>query len=501
MGKAFFTLEDAKISFSLFCCVYGIGTLGMPGNFARAGPYLATIAMAFMAFANIYASVCCSKVLLGAPRTVKTYSDLGQWCMGTFGRYLVVFAQMANCLLIPCAFLVLGGTLLVDLFPGTLSSSVWIIFMAASLLPICLTPTLKEGASAAFAGCAGTIIADAIGITVLIYGMKGHPSVPEPDLAFKQIAGAFGNLSLAYGAGIVIPALQRQHSDPTRMPRVVGVTLIFVSCLFLTIASTGYSAVGCQVASNLLFAIFPDPATGLSLMGFRPNKGAVVIAFLFMQLHITIAFGVLVYPAFYMLERFLLGMHKPHNSIADEGHPDYNEFATPSAAIMTLEPAIERHSSKASITSFADLEQTCDDDDSYAAELAEYSKPSNAIRFVLLRITVVAVLVAVAILFKDHFREFTDFIGASAVTLTCIILPIIFYLKKNWEQVSLIEKILGCLVVMICGFLGCYVTYISGEELFSPVDTSVKFPFCPPKFQANVYYNATETSQAAPFGL
>ncbi|KAE8882949.1 hypothetical protein PF003_g32980 [Phytophthora fragariae] len=33
---AFFTMEDAKIAFNLFCCVYGVGTLGMPGNFSRA---------------------------------------------------------------------------------------------------------------------------------------------------------------------------------------------------------------------------------------------------------------------------------------------------------------------------------------------------------------------------------------------------------------------------------------------------------------------------------
>nr|CCA21212.1 Amino Acid/Auxin Permease (AAAP) Family putative [Albugo laibachii Nc14] len=501
MGKSFFTLEDAKISFSLFCCVYGIGTLGMPGNYSRAGPYLATTAMVFMAFANIYASVVCSRVLLGAPRTVKTYGDLGEWCMGSFGRYLVVLAQMATCLLLPCAFLVLGGTLLVDLFPDTLNSSVWIVFMAASLLPICLTPTLKEGASAAFAGCAGTIIADAIGLSILLYGMQGHPSVPKPDLSFKQVAGAFGNLSLAYGAGIVIPALQRQHSDPTRMPRIIVVTLTFISCLFLTIATTGYSAVGCQIASNLLFTIFPDPATGLTDMGFRPHKGAVVVAFLFMQLHITIAFGVLVYPAFYILERLLLGMHKKKKSIAEGGHPDYPEHSTPSAAIITLEQPLERRLSKASVTSFADLEQTCDDEDSYDAELAEYSKPGNAIKYVLLRVSVVAVLVALAIAFKDHFREFTDVIGASSVTLTCIILPIVFYLKTNWEQVSWVEKILGCIVALICGFLGCYVTYTSGEELFSSTKSSVKFPFCSPEFETEVYYNASALNQPTTFGL
>lgn len=108
----FFTLEDFKVAFNVFCCVYGIGTLGMPANFSRAGPVIATIALLFMAVTNTYASGAISKVMLVAPKTVKTYGDLGEWCLGKTGRYMAVVAQMAHALLIPCAFLVLGGTLL-----------------------------------------------------------------------------------------------------------------------------------------------------------------------------------------------------------------------------------------------------------------------------------------------------------------------------------------------------------------------------------------------------
>ncbi|KAK1931479.1 hypothetical protein P3T76_013235 [Phytophthora citrophthora] len=100
--SAFFTMEDAKIAFNLFCCVYGVGTLGMPGNFSRAGPVIAIFALIFMAFANVYASVVISKVLLLAPRSVRTYGDLGEWCMGKGGRYMVVVSQMGVCLLVPC---------------------------------------------------------------------------------------------------------------------------------------------------------------------------------------------------------------------------------------------------------------------------------------------------------------------------------------------------------------------------------------------------------------
>ncbi|KAG6957592.1 hypothetical protein JG688_00010898 [Phytophthora aleatoria] len=110
---------------------------------------------------------------------------------------------MGNCLIVSCVFLVLGGTLLDGLYPGAFSTTTWSILMAFLVLPVCIVPTLKEGAGVAFAGCMGTLVAD------IMYGMRGHPTAPAPALNFSQVVGAFGNLALAYGAGIVIPALQR----------------------------------------------------------------------------------------------------------------------------------------------------------------------------------------------------------------------------------------------------------------------------------------------------
>ncbi|RLN86805.1 hypothetical protein BBJ28_00008090 [Nothophytophthora sp. Chile5] len=491
-GNAFFTMEDAKIAFNLFCCVYGVGTLGMPGNFSRAGPAIAIVALLFMAFANVYASVAISKVLLLAPRSVRTYGDLGEWCMGKGGRYLVVVSQMGVCLLVPCVFLVLGGSLLDGLFADAFDQKVWIVIMALMVLPVCLIPTLKEGAGAAFAGCAGTIIADCIGVAVVIHGMRGHPSVPSPELSFQQVASAFGNLSLAYGAGIVIPSLQRQHSDPTRMPRVVGVTVTFISVLFLALASSGYSAMGCQISGNLLFTIYPDATSGLTSLGFAPSWGAVVMAYLFMQLHVTIAFAVVVSPAFYISERLVLGMHQniqprlPGDDM--EAAISYDPTGTP---IMKGTRSSKR--SVASMVSMADVEK--DDEADAEAEAAEY-RGGNALKYVLLRIAIVALQVIASVLLKDHFSDLSDFVGSSAITMSCIILPIVFYLKKCWDRLPIYEKVPALLVVVVCFVLGCYVTYLSGKELFAPEDSDINFPFCAAEYQEDVYYNYTAEHEA-----
>ncbi|KAG7397817.1 hypothetical protein PHYBOEH_012079 [Phytophthora boehmeriae] len=486
--KRFLTLEDLKMAFNVFCCVYGVGTLGMPGNFSRAGPVLAVIAMAFMAFANVYASVAICRVMLLAPKSVKTYGDLGQWCMGKWGHWLAVVSQMASCLLVPCVFLVLGGSLLDGLFPNAFSDSVWIIFMALMCLPVCLIPTLKEGAGAAFAGCMGTIIADVIGVAVVMYGMRGHPSVPTPELKFSQVAGVFGNLSLAYGAGVVIPALQRQHSEPRRMPRVIGFTISLISCLFLILASTAYSAVGCQITGNLLFSIYPDATTGLTTLGFASDWGAVVLAYLFMQLHITIAFSVLLNPVFYLSERLALGMHKKKQSDIEDGLT-YADMGTPAKASVVNESVNQsERASRMSYVSVADAENPHYGD--VEAEAAEY-RGANAIKYVLMRVGIIVVLVVLSIVLKDHFSDLSDFVGASCISLNSIILPIVFLLKKCWGSLSMYEKVPALIVVVVCCFLGCYVTYTSGKTLFAPTDSDVEFPYCHSEFENTVYYNYT----------
>ncbi|OWZ21740.1 Amino Acid/Auxin Permease [Phytophthora megakarya] len=123
---------------------------------------------------------------------------MGKWC-----HWLAVISQMASFLLVPCAFLVLGGTLLDGLFEIAYNTTYWIM--------------------------------------VVMYGMGVHPSPPSPDIKISQLRA--------------------------------------------------YSPRGCQITDNLLYSIYPD-SNGLTTLGFRSDWGAVVMAYFFMQLHITIIFSV-----------------------------------------------------------------------------------------------------------------------------------------------------------------------------------------------------------------
>ncbi|TDH66978.1 hypothetical protein CCR75_004539 [Bremia lactucae] len=471
---AVLTSEDLKISFNFFCTVYGIGTLGVPSNFARSGLPMATFALIFMAFANICSCVAISRVMLAAPPSVKTYGDVGEWCIGIWGRYLVVFVQFGVCCLVPCAFLVLGGILLDGISPGAFDQEYWSMIMATMLLPVILTPTLKEGASAAFAGCIGTLFADAISLGVLTSGIgTNHRAIVNPNYDLSQVVSSFGNLALAYSAAVLVPALQREHSQPERMPRVVAFTMFVAACLFLIIGTTSYVSVGCQIPGNLLFAI------GGSALDLHADRGLVVLAYMFMQLHITIAFSVILNPVLYIAERGILGMHRPpHGATLDEESPAFAGSDTPH---------------RATTSSIAEAKY----DQSPQALVDEYRTCGTVMiaKYVALRIGIVVVLLIIAILFKDHFVDFTDFVGAWAVSMACIILPIVFYLKIFWHVLPWYEKATGVVLIVVSVALGSYVTYTTGKKLFLDVKSDKVFQYCPIGYDMVVYTNNPPNSK------
>ncbi|KAG4059411.1 hypothetical protein PC123_g5652 [Phytophthora cactorum] len=487
LRSPFYTLEDAKISFNIFCCFCGIGSLSMPSNYARAGPIYATIALLLMAFVNIYATIALSKVIYAAPPSVKTFTDVGAWVFGTTGRYTVMISQLLVCLLLPCAFLVLGSTLLDVLFPDSFSQIFWMTFMAVTVIPVCMIPTLKEASSVALVGCLGTIIADVVGVSILEWEMRGHPSIPKPDVSLHQVLTAFGNLALAYGAAVVIPDLQRQHSQPERMPRIIMVSMGLGTVFFLAIAIAGYAAGGCQLSGNLLFsAVNTSDPYATSALGFIPNRGAVIMAYMFMHVHIVIAFSTITMPAFFMAERFLLGMHKDQPVIDQEQGVEMREKLSSVAGASPVILDIECNYNAAS--------DSLQDAVKYEDEFAEYRGKINMLRYMFLRLSILALLVVASVFLRDNFLDLVDFTGASAVTASSLVLPLLFYLKVFWNKLPMYERIGSMVIIVVCSILGVYVMIYAGKNLFNLDSGTATFPYCSEEYQLDPYYVRNSTT-------
>ncbi|EQC37918.1 hypothetical protein SDRG_04936 [Saprolegnia diclina VS20] len=240
------------------------------------------------------------------------------------------------------------------------------------------------------------------------------------------------------------------------MPRVITVTLVLVSFCFLIVSVLGVFKVGCQIPGNLLFAI-----TG-SKLGFTASRGGVILAFLFMHLHIVIAFALVLFPAMFMAERVVLGLHKQEGIAKDI---DVIDLETP----KDLSTDLLQH------------------DDPSAA----YKAPGAYLKAAVLRTIMVALCVVVAIAFKDKFGDLLDFIGASATSTCCMILPIAFYLKTFWVKLSKAEKCFAVLSMVVTTALAIYVSIKTGIALFSPTESATVFPFCPVEYQQVVYTNRT----------
>ncbi|KAK1940159.1 hypothetical protein P3T76_008482 [Phytophthora citrophthora] len=205
------------------------------------------------------------------------------------------------------------------------------------------------------------------------------------------------------------------------------------------------------------------------------------MAYFFMPLHITMAFLVILNPPFYLAERLILKMHQQRED-------DVENALTYTAADTPSKDGDDHRSSKLSYMSNADAENPYLDD--IEAEAAEY-RGANAIKYTVLRVTILVILVIISIIFREHFSDFLDFVGASCITLISISLPIVFLLKKLWNEIPLWEKIPAVFVVVICTFLGCYVTYTSGKALFAPTTSDTSFPYCDSAYENEVYYNYT----------
>jgi solute carrier family 32 (vesicular inhibitory amino acid transporter) len=191
-----------------------------------------------------------------------------------------------------------------------------------------------------------------------------------------------------------------------------------------------------------------------------------------MQLHITIAFSVILHPAFYISERLILGMH--HHKETDLEAVNYTDVNTPKET--------KSHVSKNSVISVADIERESLNGD----EVSDYK--GHALKYIPLRIAIVALLALVSVLLKDHFIDLQDFVGASAISLSCIILPILFYFKKTWTSLPIYEKFAGTLVVIICTILSIYVSYLSGKNFLFPSPPTVQFHYCGESEHNNTLY-------------
>ncbi|GMF17625.1 unnamed protein product [Phytophthora lilii] len=125
---------------------------------------------------------------------------------------------------------------------------------------------------------------------------------------------------------------------------------------------------------------------------------------------------------------------------------------------------------------------------------APYQGAKNKLRYITLRLTVIVILVIIAVAAQDKFLDLEDFTGSTAHTVNCMIMPLLIYLRIFWRKMSVLDKGVSMLVMVVCGCAGFYVMIHAAKELFTPSDDDTAFPYCDAEFQDEPYYVRNSTN-------
>ncbi|RHY17493.1 hypothetical protein DYB32_010511 [Aphanomyces invadans] len=439
--------QDLIVIVHLAACVCGVGSLSMPYIFAQAGPTYSTVAFILNCFFNTYATVALSHCFLKLRHLphIHTYTDLAVHLWGQKGAYTVQATQLASCILLPVAFLVLGGTtLLPAIFDGflDLSTTVWIILMAAALLPIIYIRVLHEAYIVLITGSSATIIGDVIA-TIDAYVAHGDELFePTANITATHVFDTFGSFALAYGAAVVVPQLQHHHPQPERMPTALVYGMLLISGFYVTLGALGYAHFGCASPSNLL----------LAMSHLTQRRRAAYIA---MQMHITIAFAVVVNPFFVTVEKTLFPQSAAKYDDADD-QEQFNQIETPKEEIDASEPAA-----------------------------AKYSETTRRYIF---RTLVVAGQCFLAMLTQSSFSDVADLVGASVMNFCSVVLPLMLYYNLFKGEMSRPHKILCWIVIVVSMVLGIYSTIQAIVRIVKNASQYTLFASTPPSKRTEYAY-------------
>ncbi|KDO32439.1 hypothetical protein SPRG_02916 [Saprolegnia parasitica CBS 223.65] len=463
----------------LFTYTFGVASLSMGHVFASTGPLMGSILLYLLSASNLHASALLAKCMSLAPPSVRTYGDLGLHACGPLGQYIILISESLSCLLTPIAFLVLGGT---ELLPSIaqyihapwleFSSTAWILLLATAMLPIVFLPSLKETFALCVLGGLATFFADSAALYV---NLTLHPMAPRATaVTFSGVLSAYGTIMFAFGTALLVPPLHRQRRDKDvgRFVLVLSATLIAITCLYIGIGSATYFQLGCTA-----------PATLLESM---PRGLAKTLATSAMLLHIMVAYPVILTPTLFVIERKVFGKDSDATGVLLASED--------SIALLGQSAPLSPVRNDGDMTS-THVYKPVDEEATMASELVVFTKREIACRFVL-RTLIVAGQCFVAVMLQGSFADILSLIGATTVTLPCMIMPCVCYLRMvphDGSYLSGCTRAFTLVVILSSALLSVYATIhaignihntMATFHLFAPVhhrefvNGAEKFPFC-----------------------
>ena len=403
-------------AFHITCAIMGGGMLGLPQALSFTGWYglmLLTAVSAMMGYTGILLSRCLSK----APH-VHTYIDLGKEVGGVFGKWVVVIAQTVTCFGSAILFLVLAGqnahALFKDVWPGG-TLQIWLAICTGLLYPTIFFRTMKEAMPVSIFGVLAAVV---VGFVVVIqcFFVDNRPDPVEYNTAItpKSFATAFGTMMLAYGSHSIFPAVQREMPTQHHFKKSVGVAFPIIFTFYLVVSTVGYYTYGDIVQDNILKNL--------------PHNFVFYVVTAAITIHVLMAYVVFMNPLFQICE-YYLGLGAAYEDKEIE-----------------IETKVEN-------------EANC----AFGPQETEWTK-SEKLKSLALRTFFTGLALFISLLIP-FFGDIMSFLGGSTITVSCVVVPVWFYIVLHRDSMTRLSIVLHILMATIGMIVGIFAMVFSMENI------------------------------------
>ncbi|KAG5665658.1 hypothetical protein KAF25_009783 [Fusarium avenaceum] len=386
--------------FNSINALIGVGLLSLPLALQMTGWIPGLFILSLTAAVTSYTGKLLAKCMNFDPSLI-TYSDLAYVSFGTRAR-VIVSALFSLELIAACvALVILFADSLSLLLPGLATVNTWKV-VASGLVLVLNSLPLRLLSYTSVVGIFSTFCIVVIVIIDGFYKPNYPGSLREPATTYLfpknwlVLPLAYGLLASPWGAHSVFPSIYRDMRHPYKWGKAVNITFSFSYVVDTCLAVIGLLMFGDgikdAITSNILKSTgYPDALK--------------IIMCIFIAIIPLTKIPLNARPIITTLD-VICGVHEQH-------HHHEQSHSQPSRYSLIVTKSVRG----------------------------------------LVRVFVVVLLLFISIVFPA-FDSVCAFLGAALCTLISIILPISFYLKLYWKDVSWREKVVSAILLVVFAILG-----------------------------------------------
>ncbi|KAJ9056582.1 hypothetical protein DSO57_1031525 [Entomophthora muscae] len=256
---------------NIVCAVAGTGILGLPYALKQGG-WVALSLFFLGAAMAIYTSRMLIECLYCKPGSrLHEFSDIGEAAFGKVGRYFVKVFQYSASLSLACIYILLAGLnihrLILEYAEREILSLKLLVVISGLvvMVPFALLKSLKEVTILSVFGALCTVV---VVIAVVVQGAidVGQSDLPSTEpYVLSGLPLSFSTICFSYTGNVVFPHVEGTMKNPRSWNRVVTLSIVFVTALYIVTGVAGYACYGDNVMSPVLNSL---PKGVMSSMGY-----------------------------------------------------------------------------------------------------------------------------------------------------------------------------------------------------------------------------------------